>query len=120
MAKKQIAENWGLYLAIAIILAVVGTVFVINKTTPAAYNLGACTYNMYTCDYPAWDGECTQTIEDECCDYVDIRWCDGQAVDDYWDCYDKYCAEEGKKCEGIINIATGGYTCKCMDLYNPV
>lgn len=118
MVKKQVAENWGLYLAIAIILAIIGTVFVINKTTPAAYNLGACTYNQFTCDYPAWDGECTQTIEDECCDYVDVRWCEGH-VENYYDCYDKYCDASGMKCEAVMQI-TGGYNCECMPVYNPV
>lgn len=116
--KKKVAKNWKQYAFGLIILIIILTWLVINKTTEPIYDLGACTINNFECG-GSWSGNCTVEIVDECCeDTVDIRWCTGH-VDDWTDCYDKYCETAGYKCEAVTQIQ-GGYDCECKPVDYPI
>ena len=96
---------------VVFVIATIVTLYIVNQTVPAAYDFGACTFNVYECDYEI---ECTDDIVDECC--MDIRLCGGSTtVPEY--CYTQYCPEEGKMCVPEYNVA-GGYDCICKSAYN--
>jgi len=112
--KKKERERIILYSALAFIIGLVVLFFLNNFTTKEVYKGVSCTFNKHECNnQTAWDGECTDEIEDECCDYVSIRWCQGE-VDNPTDCLDKYCMNEGKTCDAIYDVA-GVWKCTCVD-----
>ena len=119
MKKGKIAKNWLSYLIIVFFVTILLTVFAINKTKPVVYELGACTFNNFECDFAAWNGNCTDEIKNQCCaPTVDIRWCSGN-YEDADMCSDKYCQDAGYTCLGVYHIA-GGYECKCVLVSGPI
>ena len=98
---------WKLIIGVFAVSAII-TVVGINMTIPVAYEIGACTFNKFSCDY---DIVCTDEIIDECC--TPIRVCAGQLVDDPLDCYDDYCYEVGHKCIPEYDVAASKYACTC-------
>lgn len=117
--KKKVVKNWKWYVLGLIILTIIVTWLIINKTVPKAYDIGACTINNYECASASWDGNCTGEMVDECCeDTIDVRMCGGH-VDDWTDCYDKYCETAGYKCEAVTQIQ-GGYDCVCKPVDYPI
>lgn len=63
-----------------------------------------------------WDGQCTPAIEDECCDYMNVRMCNNQFVTNPEDCRQYYCEETGDGCYPVMNTAMTGYNCQCKDV----
>lgn len=111
-------KKWWLLIVIMVMIA---TWLLINLVNQSIYDIGACTINSFNCttpECPEWNGVCTQEIKDECCESV--RVCDGQLVDDYTDCLDKYCWESGKECEPVYDVATTKYKCTCKDVFMPL
>lgn len=105
---------------ITFIVSAIVVVLAINMTIQPVYDIGACTFNQYSCEFetPDWDGVCTTEMEDECCE--DIRLCSGQLVDDPLDCYDKYCWTSGESCYPEFQIDAGNYKCTCKDVLQPL
>lgn len=92
---------------------------IINWTIPLFYGLGCCTWNQHECidKLDKSDINCTQEIIDKCCeDCVEIRYCDGQVVNNPYECYDYYCTEVGVICKPISNVALDTFTCTCTNL----
>lgn len=108
----ELDKYYMLMLIVGIILAGV----LINFTIQPVYDIGCCTFNgERSCDGDCeWDGECTQEMEDECCQ--EIRYCSGQMVDDPLTCYDKYCVNSGYTCQPEYQIETTNYKCTCKTL----
>lgn len=97
----------------------IGLLFVINNwTNQQAYDFVSCTFNGFDCDGIEWDGECTTTIEDECCDYMDVDMCNGQEVSNPYDCYHFYCEDDNKFCGAVYDEqgGSGNYICGCQDI----
>lgn len=108
--KKQ-SMTW-LWLILSFLFGALVLYLVNNFTVEPAYEVISCTNNQFSCDMPAWNGVCTQEIEDECCE--EIRVCSG-TVEDPYDCLDKYCYEEGEKCLPFDRIDQK-YDCRCADI----
>ncbi len=116
MANKKKKRNITPILLTALVFFILGIVFLFvvnNFNGEPVYDFVSCTYNKHSCEAPAWDGICTDEIEDECC--TEIRVCSG-IVSNPTDCLDKYCYEDGKRCEGIYTTQ-GLYECKCIGIY---
>lgn len=104
------------YYAVFVVAAMIATWLIINLTAQPIYDLGACTINKFNCsDQPGWDGQCTDTIKDECC--MEVRMCDGFETQSPEDCYTRYCTTEGKMCVPETQLA-GGFVCRCTSAYN--
>lgn len=114
-----------------LVLIVIGMaiLFLLNNfTTQGVYNVVSCTWNENECNGTTdpgstigWDGECTQEIEDECCDYMDVRMCGGQDVgQEPWLCETYYCEEADHACrpDSHYDDQTGEYwyECECYDV----
>jgi hypothetical protein len=114
MAKKnnKKSNKWWM-IVVAFIVGVIVLFLFNNFTTQEVYEGVSCTYNQNSCDYPAWDGQCTDDVSDKCC--TSIRTCEG-IVANPRDCLDKYCYAEGNTCDAVLRI-DGQYECKCIDIY---
>lgn len=93
-----------------------------NFTTQGVYDVVSCTWNQHECNITAdceceyeWDGICTNEIKDECC--IDIDMCNGQVVENPYECYHYYCTDPNKFCDATYDQEQGGqYVCGCADI----
>lgn len=93
--------------------------FVVNNwTNQQAYDFISCSYNANDCDGLEWDGECDSTIEDACCDYMDVDMCDGQEVTNGDECFHFYCEDSDECCYPVYDTegGSGNYICTCKDI----
>lgn len=110
MKKKKQKVIW--YTIIAFTLGIIVLFLVNNFTVKKAYEVVSCTYNQYSCEAPAWNGQCTDEIRDQCC--IDVRICGG-TVGNPMECYTKYCTASNNFCKPFSRI-DGLWDCRCADI----
>ncbi len=117
MAKKNkmLAVSVSIGVIFAFILGFLVAFLLNNFDGEGFYQGFSCKLNKHSCEAPAWDGNCTQEIIDECCEEVpEIRYCGG-TTSDPMECYTQYCDSPDEDCVPGQRIDMT-YECQCKNV----